>query len=570
MKRALCAMGVATFLTACGGGGGTNNQTAQQGTSIDVYPSLGKFESGTVNLLSIDGKVLSTGSLQNGTAKLSANIGCQPAIIEISKGRYYDEGLDKFIDMGNDLKLRAATPCYSENSEIGVTGFTEIAYQKASATLSAASITDANTYVKDKYANELASILIKPDLIGSTQDAKNLKDSPNGKYALKLAAFSVVAAKYSQDTIRMIHDAATNVKSTGYIDGGITGGYSASSFKADFNTAIDNYSSSYAQALQSSKEQAKINSNSTAIPEIVRTEEFAALMNLLSIPPKSPGFTGISNATDIQNSNNYLPNTTVINCYGETDSNTSVFSSTSKCSSPYLTFLPYGFLPSTTQLFKIGRPENSRLTISGSLVGPLTTFEGYPIARNTSLNVTYTDEVKGKSITITGTAIDMKFVSGGDAYTRPSSWVSGGQQCRTIEYRNASINITNQYGTRSLRNFNVCADDSFEAPMEDLSGRPRIFKYFAKGENQQSVIFDNTTTPLIFEQANNLGANTGTTLSSLALNFKSGKITYPTNLNDSITLESDGNGAAKITLKKSGIISTSIIPTHILLDRPIP
>jgi hypothetical protein len=551
---------ITAMLTACGGGGGGSTATntgggGNTGATLSISPSLGKFSSGTVKIYAADGSTLATGSLTNGMASLSATAGCVPAIIEVSNGTFYDEGTNAASAM-NSLPLRAALSCFSTQNNAAVTALTELAFQKLGTARDTASIDAANEYIRVKYGNDLTSILTPPALVGSTSDAQALAATEAGKYALRLAAFAVVAKKYGQNTMSLVNEAGKAVASSGYIDGSNSTTFSNLNFVADFNAALVSFATTSAPNLVShASTNASLPTTTTAIPSILKTNDFKQLMRLLVVTPKNyllfPEY-AVANPTAP------LP---VYNC-GDASGNgldTSAMSITAttvnytNCltmppNSGSMTLFPYGL-----------NGANNRILING--IGSQVLNQPAS-SSSVTLNLSYADPLTGNSFGVVGTATN---ITPNPAAASPASWVSTAQPCRVFEYRNAAFTIGSGADAISLSNLNVCGNDD---SLSNVLSATRTLTYIVSGNGVAGRAFSNVATPLIFTQNTGLGTVAGQTVNRVPV-LVSGSLTYPTSTTDAITLAANANGTATITKTTPTSTSSATVPITMLLDRAI-
>jgi hypothetical protein len=558
MKK-LGLIAIAAMLTACGGGGGgsttaSNSGGGNTGATLSISPSLGKFSSGTVKVYAADGSSLATGSLTNGIASLSATAGCVPAIIEVSSGTFYDEGTNVASTM-NSLPLRAAISCFSTQSNAAVTALTELAFQKLGTARDAASIDAANEYIRSKYGNDLTSILTPPALVGSSGDAQALAATEAGKYALRLAAFAVVAKKYGQNTMSLVSEAGKAVASSGYIDGGNSSTFSSLNFVADFNAALVSFANASAPNLAShASTNASLPTTITAIPSLLKTNDFKQLMRLLVITPKSyivfPDYA-------VANPSAPAP---VFNCGDASghgfDNSAWAFTANTVNYTNCLTMLNYDGM---TLLPYGANGSSSRILVNGSgaqILNQPTT------SSSVALNLTYADPLTGNSFTVAGTATN---TTPNPAAASPASWVSASQPCRVYEYRNGTLTVGSGTDAISLSNLNVCGNDD---SLNKVLPANRTLTYIVSGNGIGGRSFSNVASPLTFTQNTGLGAVVGQTIDTTPV-LVSGSLTYPTSLTDSITLAANGNGTATITKTTPTSTTSATVPITMLLNRAI-
>jgi hypothetical protein len=560
MRNRLWALGLTATLAACGGGGGTSSTPDQtpSTSTLKIVPSLGRFADGSVKVLAADGTTITSGTISNGTANLSSSVGCVPVVIEVSNGNYYAEGTDSTENMGA-YPLRAAIPCFNEKSDVGVSALTEMAFQKLGSSRDSKDISAANEYVRNLYAGDISSITIAPTLIGSKSEAQALAVTEAGKYSLKLAAYSALAAKYNQNTMKLVNEAAQKVASTGYIDGESAQSYNSTSFLSDYKTAVSEYASKNAQSLTDYASKDASVPTASAIPDIMKTTDFAQLMRLFIAIPKL-GNVLISDISAAVAGSSY----TNLACYKSDgrydDSVLSTVYSTGKVNNCLTTssLFPYG----VTSAGKYGG-SNSDYILNGLITTALVKNNEY-LTGNLNINLDLKDGVTGKTFNVSGSAVDMGTVINriNSNNVRQPTWVSSDQTCAAYEYKNGTITIGSGAEQITISNFNVCGDDSsLQAGLNFISSR--TIKYFVQGTGVAGRSFTNKTTPLVFTQ----GTDQLTTVSHIPY-FVSGKLTYPTSATNSITIEAK-DGAALITLVTATTTTSTTVPIKTLFDKPI-
>ncbi|KAF0220764.1 MAG: hypothetical protein FD174_1088 [Geobacteraceae bacterium] len=188
-------------LCGCGGGGSSTTVTAgvpstpqsSTGTAVSGVVSKGIIKNGKVKIFSVSGdvgnKVLLAVATTNGKGEYTASIGAYsgPLLIEAS-GEYSDEATGATKTITEEAPLRAAVAAATGTVQIAITPLTELAVQKAGATLTAKSITEANTLVSDLYRIDIITTQpVEPSL----QAFQNPDTTQVQKdYTLALAAVS--------------------------------------------------------------------------------------------------------------------------------------------------------------------------------------------------------------------------------------------------------------------------------------------------------------------------------------------------------------------------------------------
>lgn len=253
----LSLLAACLLLTACGGSSDNNNASPPPATtrSLTVTPSLGQINNANVIL-----KQLSTGAVlgtlntgTSGTVTFSNIANTRDALsIEVqptSNSIYFDEATATTAPFTNSLHALASV---SGNSNIGVTAWTEAAYQRAlalanGATPSNAQITQATTELS---ALAGLNILTAPTLVDSSQDLSNLTGNVADAYALSLAALaeqaqSTLGSTATTPALQLALALAADAVD-GKIDGKGTAGatignlpYDASRFTEDFKVQIN-------------------------------------------------------------------------------------------------------------------------------------------------------------------------------------------------------------------------------------------------------------------------------------------------------------------------------------------
>jgi hypothetical protein len=198
-------------LVGCGGGGGSSSTTPVgdtpqiQTTKINGTASKGPIIGGTVTAYKIVNNakgdfIVSGPTGAGGSYSLDLGSYAGPVLLEISGGTYTDEATgNTTATIPVAAPLHAVVSSATGTVSVAITPLTDIAYQLAGSTLTAAAIDSANKQVSDVF-NVSDIIKTQPVLpTKSTLDA--LPTTTQGQdqrdYTLALAAFSQVASTQS-------------------------------------------------------------------------------------------------------------------------------------------------------------------------------------------------------------------------------------------------------------------------------------------------------------------------------------------------------------------------------------
>jgi hypothetical protein len=200
-------------------------------TPVTITPSLGKILNAKVIARNATtGVEIGSGNTGNtGIAKFDVTKTTAPVVFEVQgseTAKYVDESKLSATNNGETAfgatqKIRVAVPALTAN--IGVSTLTELAYQTALKTagnneklISAETATKANDEIRDKLAPELkltsTSITAAPFVIGSFADLANITNTPEGKYALKLAALAkLISAEDATPALTALNKLASDI-----------------------------------------------------------------------------------------------------------------------------------------------------------------------------------------------------------------------------------------------------------------------------------------------------------------------------------------------------------------------
>ena len=211
-------------LAGCGGGGGGGSSTPMPPvtptTTISVYPSLGKFSSGTqVVIQQPNGTMLGSGTVTDSTGVAAVPIPASysgPMLVQVTGSgtvTYYDEGTGGNVPFTGGA-LSALTPAVQ--TPVGVTMATNAAVANLKAQNSGAlpssitgdQVNNANAQVQT--ALGITNILVAPTLVDSNTKASLQLGSANDQYALQLAALAKLAAS-GKNALTVASDLATDI-----------------------------------------------------------------------------------------------------------------------------------------------------------------------------------------------------------------------------------------------------------------------------------------------------------------------------------------------------------------------
>lgn len=214
-KLTITALSLSLCLSAC-----NSNDHDQPATSsstvktLTVAPSLGKILNAKVVLKNaanpsqvLGTQVTSNNVADSGMVSFNVPAAVSNVIVEISKNdsgttQYFDEATNSLQDLPTGQTLHSMATLINDTSTIGVTAFTEAAYQQAAKqaggldkSLSSTLIAQANKAIADTFG--VSNILLPPVLIGSAQDYAQIVNTQTPaaqqQYALKLAALAQAA-----------------------------------------------------------------------------------------------------------------------------------------------------------------------------------------------------------------------------------------------------------------------------------------------------------------------------------------------------------------------------------------
>jgi hypothetical protein len=230
--------------------------------SVTITPSLGKIlNAKVVARNATTGAVLGDGGNtgNSGIATFNIPTTTAPVVFEVQGAagvKYFDESKMAEVDFGAGQTLKVVIPTVAANANIGVSALTDIAYKTALKNaggtetvmkISADTATKANAAILKALAPELASITITPTLVGSAADLDALTNTPEGKYALRLAALAKLSAGSATPALDILAQLNADF-ADGTFDGMANG------------TAV----TAYTQANLQSKIQTNLNSTITA------------------------------------------------------------------------------------------------------------------------------------------------------------------------------------------------------------------------------------------------------------------------------------------------------------------
>ncbi len=177
-----------------------NSNTTISTNTMTVTPSLGKILNAKVTLKNAKTNITigtaNTGNLGKVSFQIPKDI--KDVLIEVSGGgvaKYFDEAKGE-QDLPSGVTLRAAASAITDNSNVGVSVFTEAAVQHAEKLTDglkkSTNIIDANKKIGD--AVGISNITQAPALIGQNSDYQQLADDAASAYALQLAALVKAAS----------------------------------------------------------------------------------------------------------------------------------------------------------------------------------------------------------------------------------------------------------------------------------------------------------------------------------------------------------------------------------------
>ena len=209
-QHALSTLCIALLLTACNSNNednialpsisSNNTNTTVTTNTITVTPSLGKIFNANVILKNAKTKaILGTANTGNlGKVNFQINKAITDILVEVEGGgvaEYFDEAKGE-QDLPSGVTLRAAASAITDNSNVGVSVFTEAAVQHAEKLTDglkkSTNIIDANKKIGD--AVGISNITQAPALIGQNSDYQQLADDAASAYALQLAALVKAAS----------------------------------------------------------------------------------------------------------------------------------------------------------------------------------------------------------------------------------------------------------------------------------------------------------------------------------------------------------------------------------------
>lgn len=206
MTRLLAPLAALPFLLS---GCGKNNdvQPATEppvvAVQVQVTPSLGRVTNGVIELRTLGGELLASGSTgTSGMASFTLPTGFNNAyVVRVCGGNsasYFDEALLAEAPLAESDCLRAVV-ADARRTAVAVTILTEAAARRleTEGSLAMASTPDilaATEMVRSRLAPELDDILDAPAMVGSEVDLDNLPETGAGLYALRLSLLARSAA----------------------------------------------------------------------------------------------------------------------------------------------------------------------------------------------------------------------------------------------------------------------------------------------------------------------------------------------------------------------------------------
>lgn len=290
------------LLAGCGGSSSSSSSSSAssvENSEINLMPSLGKISLATARLYQSDGTtLLGTSEIgEDGVIPVSYTSDYVGPIIAVVLGdedaQYFDEASGVLKRFGSGNVLRAVVP--SGTTETAVTALTEAAYQLALANdipLTDSTINLINDKVRLAMAPELESIITPPILFDSSTTSGDLDNSDAGKYALRLAAISLLGSADATPGLSIANQIALDL-SDGSLDGSSDSGvindllYNVGTISEDIathlTTMVANYGSESLQALVSSYSNIStsinldglISNESNSLPEAVSGQTIA-------------------------------------------------------------------------------------------------------------------------------------------------------------------------------------------------------------------------------------------------------------------------------------------------------
>jgi hypothetical protein len=241
MMRASAALSIMTaaVLSACGGGGGGDSSVPATTTSTDVPlrmqsgggacgngcggnagggsaaggvgggGGLSMMRNVVVSISKVDGKVLASADLASGLVSVFPGTQVGPFIATFTpkaNGEYFDEARREWVSLAGST-LRVLLPKLENN--FSANAFTEAAYQYAikkagsEAALTAASMQEANDYVKTEFntklaeRNKLTDITLLPTFIDDTKGLATLGTTSAGRYGALLSGLAFAAQAFN-------------------------------------------------------------------------------------------------------------------------------------------------------------------------------------------------------------------------------------------------------------------------------------------------------------------------------------------------------------------------------------
>ena len=204
-----------------------NSNTTISTNTMTVTPSLGKILNAKVTLKNAKTKAIlgtaNTGNLGKVSFQVPKDI--KDVLIEVSGGgvaKYFDEAKGE-QDLPSSVTLRAAATAITDNTNVGVSVFTEAAVQyaekKPDGLAKTENIEQANHDIGA--AVGISNITQAPALIGQNSDYQQLADDAASAYALQLAALvKAASASIAGNTpaLELLEKLAADL-SDGLIDG---------------------------------------------------------------------------------------------------------------------------------------------------------------------------------------------------------------------------------------------------------------------------------------------------------------------------------------------------------------
>lgn len=204
-----------------------NSNTTISTNTMTVTPSLGKILNAKVTLKNAKTKAIlgtaNTGNLGKVSFQVPKDI--KDVLIEVSGGgvaKYFDEAKGE-QDLPSSVTLRAAATAITDNTNVGVSVFTEAAVQyaekKPDGLAKTENIEQANHDIGA--AVGISNITQAPTLIGQNSDYQQLADDAASAYALQLAALvKAASASIAGNTpaLELLEKLAADL-SDGLIDG---------------------------------------------------------------------------------------------------------------------------------------------------------------------------------------------------------------------------------------------------------------------------------------------------------------------------------------------------------------